>query len=94
MHESLGEKLIESFSGAKWEKQYYKNDVRDADIYIRENTRIINTFKKKYPNDWKKRVGGYVFDLKYFKKQKNEGLAHIKRWEAIQKAHKKLRGVV
>ena len=95
MKETLGERIKEKiFGGAKGEVRYYRTEAKNADLFIRENQRIIEAFKKKYPKDWKKRIGGYGFDLKYFKKTKQDALKSLKRWKAIEQAHKRLHKVM
>jgi hypothetical protein len=95
MHETFGERVTEKvYGGAPWEVKFYKDEAKNAIRYLKYDKRMIEAFKRKYPHDWKKRIGGYVYDIRFYKNQEKSSKAKIRRWEAIQKFHKKLRGVV
>lgn len=94
MHETFSEKVVGKVCGSPWEIKFYKEEAKNAKYYIGQNKRIIQAFRKKYPNDWKKRIAGFKHDMEFFNEQKKDSEKKIKRWEAIQKAQRKLRRMI
>lgn len=83
---TIGERLAAKIEGgADWELRYHKQEAKNTDYYIRQTKRIIDAIKKKYPHEWKKKIGGYDFQLAYYKDIKASEAKNIKRWEKLKK---------
>jgi hypothetical protein len=88
MKETFGEKFNEKIFGINWEIRFLKSEIKNADYYMNEARKEIVAVKKKYPNDWRKRIGGWKFEIRRFRDSKAEDLKSLARWEKIKKAHK------
>ena len=85
MRETLRERITENIYGADWQLKYLRNEIRNADYYIKQNKKIIEQTKKKYPKDWKHRVSMWECENKNFQNQKLENIKHMKRWQKLKK---------
>jgi hypothetical protein len=88
MRETFVEKLGEKVYGIKWEMNFLKDEIRNADHYIRETNMTIEATKKQHPRDWQKRIKGWKADLAYYRGIKAGSTKGIKRLKMIKQAHK------
>jgi len=79
------EKIAKAFYGADWEIKFRKMEIRNSNIYINENKRMIRRLKAKLPyRKWLGEARPYKREVEFYEGQKKDSENKLKKWMRIR----------